>query len=140
LEDWRAKALQYFPDLQEMIQNQTTPMGLWIDLSFVLEATYEEQPINEERIRSVYDYAAWCFAQPQTKDVETDLSSAAAVCFVENIPLNHFTSEDLHRWMSVESFEGFENLFRYHLSAAEFQKFSDDFRRKRKQFGGESRV
>lgn len=134
MEDWRAKALQYFPDLQEMIQNQASPMGLWIDLSFVLETTYEE------RIRNVYDYAAWCFAQPQTEDVETDLSSAVAVCFVENIPLNHFTSEDLHRWMSVESFEGFENLFRYHLSAAEFQKFSDDFRRKRKQFGGESRV
>jgi hypothetical protein len=62
LEDWRAKALQHFPDLQEMIQNQASPMGLWIDLSFVLETAYAEKPINEERIRNVYDYAAWCFA------------------------------------------------------------------------------
>ena len=140
MEDWRAKALLYFPDLQELIHNQFSPMGLWIELWFVLEIAYEEQPIDEKRIRSVYDYAAWCFAQPQTEDVETDLSSAVAVCLIENIPLNRSISEDLHRWMSVQSFEGFENLFRYHLSSAEFQQLSDDFRRKRKQFGGASRL
>jgi hypothetical protein len=123
-----------------MIQNQASPMGLWIDLSFVLETAYAEKPINEERIRNVYDYAAWCFAQPQTEDVETDPPSAVAVCFVENIPLNRSTSEDLYRWMSIESFKGLENLFRYHLSAVEFKKFSDDFHRKKKQFGGASRL
>jgi ATP phosphoribosyltransferase regulatory subunit HisZ len=62
-----------------------------------------------------------------TSDLETDLSNAVAVSFIENIPLNKNVSNDMHRWMSRESFEGFEQLFRYHLSDEEYRQFEKDF-------------
>jgi hypothetical protein len=115
-------------------------MGLWIELYHVLLTAYDQQPIDEERIGKVYEYASWCFEQPDTGNVATDLSSAVAVSFIEDIPLNQRISDDLHRWVSAESFDGFENLFRYHLSNEEYQKFAADFHRKKKGFGGPSRL
>ena len=140
MQDWRAKALEYFPDLRELIEQESGPMGLWIELYHTLLISYEKKPIDDERIGRIYDYAAWCFDQPETGSVETDPSSAVAVSFVEDIPLNQSISDDLHRWMSVESFDGFENLFRYHLSDEQYQKFATDFREKKRQFKGPSRL
>ena len=78
------------------------------------------------------DYASWCIQQPDTRDEATDPSSAVAVSFIEDIPLNQRISDDLHRGVSAKSFEGFENLFRYHLDDDEYQKFAADFHRKKK--------
>jgi hypothetical protein len=47
-----------------------------------------------------------------------------SVAFNEDIPLNQRISEDLYRWMSAETFNGCEPLFRYTLNDAEFQDFS----------------
>jgi hypothetical protein len=140
LEEWRAKALECFPNLRELIEKQTNPMSLWIELAFALEHVYEENPLNDERIGKFYEYAAWCFKQPRTEIAETDLNSCVAVCFIEHIPLHRGMSDDLYRWMSVGSFHGFENLFRYHLSDGEFKKFSAEFHAKKKNFKGVSRL
>jgi hypothetical protein len=140
LEAWQAKALELFPELREKIEEQSTPMGLWIELPFALDDLYEEQPLNDERIGKFYEYAAWCFEQPRTDSAETDLSSAVAVCFIEDIPLHKRIAADVYRWMSVGSFHGFENLFRYHLSDEEFKKFSAEFNAKKKNFKGVSRL
>jgi len=40
----------------------------------------------------------------------------------------------------METFEGCENLLRYHLSDDEYQKFRDDFVRKKKDYSGPSRL
>ena len=140
METWQAKALELFPYLREEIEEQSTPMGLWIELKFVLDDLYEEQPPNDERIGKFYEYAAWCFEQPRTDNAETDLSSAVAVCFIEDIPTHKRISADVYRWMSAESFDGFENLFRYHLSDEEFKKFSAEFHTKKKHFKGTPRL
>ena len=139
MEDWRVKALECFPDLRELIEEASGPMGLWIELYIVLVTAYDE-PIDLKRIGKVYDYAGWCFEQPDSGDVETDPSSAASVALVENIPLDKRVSDDLYRWMSTEMFSGFENLFRYHLSDAEYLKFATDFHQRKKQFAGPSRL
>jgi hypothetical protein len=141
MENWRAKALEQFPELQDLIEEQSGIVALWIELYDALEAAYEEQPLNDELIGKVYDYAAWCVSQPQDQgaDVE-DPSSAAAVGLIESIPLDKKISDDLYRWFSIETFEGCESLFRYHLSDDEYRKFSDDFMGKKKQFAGPSRL
>ena len=140
MENWRAKALKDFPALQDMIEEQSGVIALWIELYNLLETAYEQQPVNDKLIANIYDYAAWCINQPQDPDAGIeDPSSAAAVGLIESIPLNKHVSEDLYRWFSVEAFDGFENLFRYHLSEEEYRKFSEEFRRKRKEFGGDSR-
>jgi hypothetical protein len=140
VENWQATALELFPNLRELIEKQSTPMGLWIELTIALGDIYEEQPPNDEQIAKFYDYAAWCFKQPWTESAATDLSTAVAVCFVEHIPIHPGISHDVFRWMSAESFDGFENLFRYHLSDEEFKKFSAEFHDKKKNFRGTPRL
>jgi len=127
-----------FPDLRELIEQESSPMSLWIELYHVLVIAYDQQPINDERIGKVYDYAAWCLKQPQTGNKETDAPSGAAVSFIEDIPLNQRISDDLYRWVSAETFDGCENLFRYLLSDEEYQGFAAEFHRKKKEFGGAS--
>lgn len=140
MENWRTKALQYFPDLQELIDHESSPLSLWIELYQVLVNAYDQQPINEDRIGKVYDYAAWCLKQPETRNKETDPSNGVAVSFIEDIPLDQRISDDLYRWVSAETFDDCESLFRYVLNDEEFKRFAADFHRKRKQYGGPSRL
>jgi hypothetical protein len=140
VEAWQSKALELFPELREKIEEQINPMGLWIELTFALDDLYEEQLPSDERIGKFYEYAAWCFQQPRTDSAETDLSSAVAVAFIEDIPLHKGIAADLYRWMSVESFDGCEKLFRYHFSEVEFKKFSSEFHAKKKTFKGIPRL
>jgi len=72
--------------------------------------------------------------QPETGDAETDLSGAVAVGFIESLPLDQRVSDDLYRWLSVETFEGCESLFRRHLSEEEYRKLHSDFIRNKKGF------
>lgn len=138
-EEWQTKALEYFPELHDII-NRNQAFDFCSELYPMLVASYEEQPINEDRIGRIYDYARWCLSQPQTRDLNTDLPNAIAVGLIESLPLNQRVSEDLYRWLSMESFQGFENLFRYHLSDEEYQTFFAAFLRKKVQFTGSPRL
>jgi hypothetical protein len=141
VEEWLNKALESFPELEEEIQrNQGGPVGLWSDLYFALEKAYREKPVNESLISRVYDYAAWCLRQPDTRDVETNLPNAVAVAFIESLPLDVCVSEDLHRWLSIETFEGCESLFRHHLSEEQYQELHRHFLTKREQHSGPTRI
>ncbi len=104
MDEWQSKALKTFPELQSQItRNQGGLHGLWADLFHAMVAAYRATPANEDFIRRVYEYAAWCVRQPQTSDPETDLPSATAVGFLENLPLDPQVSDDLHRWLSVDN-------------------------------------
>jgi hypothetical protein len=116
-------------------------MALWIDLDYLLHTAYEELPVNDDLIGRVYDYASWCLDQPDTRGSETDLSGTIAFCLIESITFEKQASADLYRWMSVESFLGFENLFRYRLDTeAAYCKFRDGFMEKKRSYSGPSRI
>ncbi len=104
----------------------------------VLVHAYDRDPIDEDRIRKIYEYASWCFNQPETGDKDTDPSSGVAVSFIEDIPLSQRITEDLHRWMSAETFNDCEPLFRYVLNEEEFQNLSASFHKRRKEFSTSS--
>jgi hypothetical protein len=90
LDYWLEKAAEYLPDLEDLITGEQTlpgPMALWIDLHYELVKAYDAPSPNENLIRGIYDFAAWCLAQPRTSDVSTDLSTAVAVAFIEHLPL-----------------------------------------------------
>jgi len=132
LEYWLEKAAELLPEFEEMITERRTipgPMNLWIDLYNALVDAYEASPRNDDLIGRIYDFAAWCLNQPSAPDSDatSDLSSAVAVAFIEDLPLNRKVAQDLHRWMSFESFQGFESLFRCHLSIKEYDEFRRDF-------------
>jgi hypothetical protein len=133
MENWQSKAVKSFPELESQItRNQGGLLGLWPDLYAALTAAYRETPINENLIRRIYEYAGWCFRQPEGEGPEGDLSNATAVGLIESLPLDQRVSDDLHRWMSVETFEGCEKLFRYHLTEDEFGKWHAAFVGKKK--------
>jgi hypothetical protein len=132
MDEWQRQALKTFPELQSQInRTQGGIHCLWADLFSAMVAAYRATPANEDFVRRVYEYAAWCIRQPQASDAETDLSSATAVGFLENLPLDQQVSNDLHRWLSVETFEGCKRLFCYHLSEEEYSKLHSDFIRRK---------
>lgn len=129
---WLTKAIECLPELEDIAtepqpQRITGPMSLWIEIYLKLIDAYDVVPINEDLIRRIYDFADWSLKQPGTSDVETDVLTAVAVAFIEDLPLDKRITDDLHRWMSIESFKGFENLFRYHLSDEEYRQFEKNF-------------
>ena len=141
MEAWLEEASKQFP---ELLDSMTDPnlgiVGLWIELFNMLQRAYDGQTTDDDLIRRIYHFAAWCFQQPQTIEAGTDPSSAAALGLIEDIPLDSRVSSDLYRWMSEDSFRGFENLFRYHLDADQFQNFSKDFFDKKKHYHGVPRL
>jgi hypothetical protein len=139
-EGWRAKAMECFPELTELIETESQLGDLWIELHYRLIRAYDEQPINEDLIGRIYDYAKWSLSQAGTGDARTDPSSAAGVGFVENWPLDKNISNDLYRWVSTETFDSCEALFRYLLSDEEYEAFVSDFRRRKKNYHGPSRL
>ena len=143
MENWLEKAAEYLPGLEDLLTREQAipgPMALWIGLHLELVKAYDASPPDEDLIRGIYDYAAWCLAQPQTDDVNTDLPTAVAVAFIEHLPLDRPVAQDLHRWMSQESFEGFENLFRYHLSDEQYRQFAKDFTGRKKSSDPRPRI
>jgi hypothetical protein len=133
MDEWQSQALKTFPELQDQVnRTQGGIHGLWPDIFSSMVAAYRATPVNDDFIRRVYEYAAWCVRQPQTTNAETDLPSATAVGFLENLPLDRQVFGDLHRWLSVETFEGCKTLFRYDLSEEEYSKLHSDFIRKKK--------
>jgi hypothetical protein len=134
LETWVAKAGEILPDLAERItEPHKSPMGFCSDLYFELLSAYDASPVNDDLIGRIYEFIAWCLSQPNNTDsADTDLPTAAAVGFIEDLPLDQRVAEDLHRWMSLETFKGMENLFRYHLSDEEYQGFANRFLEKKK--------
>ena len=129
---WLSKAIECLPELEDIVtepqpQRITGPMSLWIEIYLKLIDAYDVVPINEDLIRRIYGFADWCLKQPGTSDVETDVLTAVAVAFIENLPLDKRITGDLHRWMSIETFKGFENLFRYDLSDEEYRQFEENF-------------
>jgi hypothetical protein len=141
VEGWQTRALKLFPELHNKISENTSgPASLWIDLFNALVDAYEQEPVDDDLIGRIYDYASWSFQQPDTGDVKTDLPSAAALGLIESLPLDQNVSQDLYRWLSSESFDGFEALFRYHLTDEEYRAFRDDFIRKKADYPGPSRL
>ena len=139
--DWLSKALEMFPELSGVFEHaDISPMSFWIDIRFALEDAYSSQPINEDLIERIYDYASWCFDQPGTNSAETDLGTAVVVCLIEHLPGNRAVADDLYRWMSVETFDGFESAFRYLHSDEQYVAFRNNFMRKKRTFSGSCRL
>ncbi len=140
MDEWQKVAQQFFPEIADKMHLDGGIHGLWSDLYLQLLRAYDASPVNDELIGRIYDYANWCFNHPQTNDPSVDLSSATAVGFVEDLPLDQRVSEDLYRWLSVETFEGCKNLFRYHLSEEQYRAFAEQFKHKKENYAGPSRL
>ena len=88
LETWRTEALQRFPELTSRIKQSSGVSDLWGYLYSACEGAYEIDPTGDNLIGRIYDYAAWCLSQPESENIETNLPNAAAIGFIESLPLS----------------------------------------------------
>lgn len=124
---WREKAAEFLPEMLDEITSVESPMALWIELSLRLEDACDQNKPDNDLIARIYRFAFWCLEQPQTDSAQDDLSTAVAVAFIEDIPLNPKSSADLHRRLTLEEFDGLSSLFRYHLDEKQFAEFRREF-------------
>jgi hypothetical protein len=140
VDEWQRVAQQSFPEIADKIHLDCGIHGLWSDLYLQFLRAYDASPVNDDLIGRIYDYASWCFQQPQTTDPSVDLSSATAVGFVENLPLDQRVSQDLYRWLSIETFKSCKSLFAYHLSEEEYRFFAERFMHRKEDHTGPPRL
>lgn len=124
---WREKAAEFLPEMLDEITSVESPMALWIELSLRLEDACDQNKPDNDLIARIYRFAFWCLEQPRTDSAQNDLSTAVAVAFIEDIPLNPKSSADLHRRLTLEEFDGLSLLFRYHLDEKQFAEFRREF-------------
>jgi hypothetical protein len=118
--DWRAEALAKFPELAQTIEAVDSPMGLWSELSLAFEVAYEEEPVDREMIRRIYDFADWCLQQEQVDDARFDLPTCVITCFYEGIPRSPAARAEMHKWFSREELERGREVFGYFLNDEEW--------------------
>jgi hypothetical protein len=121
---WRRVAIAKVPQLRTLIEQAESVGMLWIDLYIKFEMAHHPPP-DETLIAGVYDYASWCLIRAHNDDIAT----SAIVSFYEHLPRDAEVRKQLHRWLSVEDFEGMKEVFRYHLSEEEHAEFVRQFYR-----------
>ena len=122
MQEWKRKALEILPEIQDDILESDNPMYLWIMIVLAFDEAYEE-PRNEGFIERVYDYEKWCLEQNEGEGETADehLLTCVATAFWEHIPTNNATRKDMPRWFSLDEVLANQHFFRYHLSDGNFE-------------------
>ena len=120
-ENWKAKAFELLPEMEDDISSSTSPMGLWIDIGFEFQMAYN-WPRNEDFIRRVYEFSRWCVEQEPGKSAADDLATAVAISFWENLPRWPEARADMPRWFTRDEITASREIFSYLTSAAEFEE------------------
>jgi hypothetical protein len=71
MQEWRARAVETFPNLKNIIEQQSGIIALWIGPLCSLEAAMRA-PSQRKFIGKIYDYAAWCINQPQDQGADLE--------------------------------------------------------------------
>jgi hypothetical protein len=119
---WRRIAAEKIPKQRELIQRSESVGMLWVDLWFRFVDAHRE-PVDEETIRGVYEFAKWT-----CKDSRSDEIATSTCChFYESLPTEPLVRAQLRRFMTPEEILGFSEIFKYHLSEGEHREFMQEF-------------
>jgi hypothetical protein len=119
---WRRIAIDKIPKQRDLIERSESVGMLWVDLWFRFIDVHRE-PIDEETIRGIYEFAKWT-----CKDSRSDDMATSTCChFYEGLPTNPLVRAQLRRFMTREEIIGFSDIFKYHLSDDEHREFMREF-------------
>ena len=119
---WRRIATEKIPKQRELIQHSENVGMLWVDLWFRFVDAHRE-PVDEETIRGVYEFAKWT-----CKDSRSDDMATSTCChFYESLPTEPLVRAQLRRFMTREEILGLAEIFKYHLTPEEHQEFMREF-------------
>lgn len=123
---WKKEVLKRFPELKSKYEADfkwdETPDEIWVDVLLDEFKRAHEEPMNRDLIRRVYEYAMWSISSR-----DDDIVSAAIVAFYEDIPGWPSVRKELPNYMSIDEFDGIQNLFKYGRTDAEFEEFVREF-------------
>jgi hypothetical protein len=126
---WRREAIRRIPKLKGLIEEADGPMALWIDLRSACEDAMND-PVDEETIAGIYDYAAWCLLIPRRGWAMT----AVVVAFYEDLPTRKLLRRSMPQWLTRMEFNGIKQVFYYHLSPQEVTDLVDEFNREKPRY------
>lgn len=137
MSEWRAKALELFPNLTSEIQSSTNPASLWIELVCRFQRLYEPEINSAARtsrdfIRAICLYAVWC-----ARSTSPEAQQAAWISFYEDVPYLAMRRKsltynrivkDLVENMGIEEIERSASAIGGRLSPSQLRKFLADAR------------
>lgn len=127
---WRRVAIAKVPRLRQQIERAERVGMLWVELWLEFVRAHSE-PVDEELIGQVYDYAWWCANSPDPLT-----SNAGILSFYEDLPLDPGVRARMARWLPAEDFTGMGEIFRYHLSSYDdYRAFVQEFYEQRERLG-----
>ncbi len=118
---YRRKAIEYLPELRDLIQQADSPTALWIDVADRCHVAYENG--EADLIDRIYAFADWCLASSNV-----DVASATAIGFYEHLTLDPLMRADIPRRFSHAQFHELKSLFAYHLDEKRFADLEDKVR------------
>ena len=119
---WKRIAIEKLPKQRSLIQQSESVGMLWVDLWRVFVDAHGE-PFDEQTVRGVYEFAQWTCESSRNDDIAT----STCCHFYEHLPLEPRVRARLRRFMTREDILGFSEIFKYHLSEEEHQKFMQEF-------------
>lgn len=132
---WRRVAIETIPQSRTLIETSENVWRLWNEL-FLEFVRAHSDPVDDELIGQVHDYAVWCVDASDTQTY-----NAAVLSFYENLPIYPEVRERMAKWMSPEEFSRADQVFRYFLkSDEEFDEFVRQFHEGRERLGLQSSV
>ena len=105
MSSWRRKAIEFLPEMKQLIETSETPGELWrvIYQDFVLAVELK----NRKFIHGVLAYLAWCESEAAGR-TSSNIHQAASSCFLENIGHNRQLWPYLNTWFSKAQFEQYK--------------------------------
>ena len=119
---WRRIATEKIPKQRELIQRSESVGMLWVDLWFQFLDAHRE-PVDEETIRGVYEFAKWTCMESR----DAEIATSTCCHFYEDLPTSPLVRERLLRFMTREDVMGLAEVFKYHLTEEEHREFMREF-------------
>jgi hypothetical protein len=127
---WRRAAIEKIPRLRQLVDESDRIGLLWVELWHKFVRAHSD-PIDEELIGQIYDYAWWGANTP-----DPAMRDVAILSFYEDLPTDPKVREQMAKWLSAEVFSGMGEIFRYHLrSYVDYKEFVGEFYEQRERLG-----
>ncbi|HYG34605.1 MAG TPA: hypothetical protein VEC99_07475 [Clostridia bacterium] len=118
---WRAKALEYLPQLRERVLAAKDRQALWREVEREFHAAVERN--DSARAAGCLRYADWTLhPAPQAKTVSDVSESAAQLLYAH--------ADDLHRWIDRYDFMAAQKGLKFHLGEQKYSEFEARFLQK----------
>ena len=124
MSSWRRKAIEFLPEMKQLIETSETPGELWRVFypDFVLAVELK----NQEFIDGVLEYLAWCTSEAAGR-TSSNIHLAASSCFLENIGRNQQLWPYLNAWFSKAQFEQYKSAICSGISQEKIEELESIF-------------